>query len=404
MRKIRVPFFFFILILIPTLTYLTIKLASGYSFNFSQKQFEPRGILVATSIPDGGQVFVDGELKSATDTTISLKPGHYRVEIKKEGFSSWQKELLIEKELVTKTDAFLFKIADPEEDLRPITFFGAENPILSPDSDKIVYASNATESGKAGFWLLDLNEFPFGISRSPKQILQSKIKGRNFAWSEITWSPDARQILVNSGTQNFLLDPSQLILEENLIDVTSKVKALKQSWKEEETRINDARLKRLPIPFRKITATAAANLQFSPDGEKLLYQATASAIIPEKLSLPLPASSTQKETRKIKSGALYVYDLKEDKNFFIAEVSLSPLSIFPFSPTLSWFPTSRHLLWREEKEVNLIEYDGTNKTTIFQGKINPNGVFSAPAANKIFLLFNPEQESSATNLYLLNLK
>ena len=394
MRKIRVPFFFFVLVLIPALTYLTIKLASGYSFNFTKKQFEPRGILVATSVPDGGQVFINNELKGATDTTLFLKPGHYWVEIKKEGFSSWIKELLIEKELVTKTDAFLFNSSESPADLRPITFFGAEKPILSPDADKIIYTSNATESGKAGLWLLDLNEFPFGISRSPKQIIQNKTKGRDFSKAEITWSPDARQILVASGTQNFLLDPGQLTLEQNLVDVSNKVKALKQSWEEETAKINEAKSKRLPKLFQEIMATSAAALQFSPDGEKLLYQATASAVIPEKLILPLPASSTQKETRKIQAGSVYIYDLKEDKNFLISNIQ------YP----ISWFPTSRHLLWREENQISLIEYDGTNKVIVFKGKIKANGVFSAPAANKIILLTNLEEEKSFSNLYLLNLK
>lgn len=396
MRKIRVPFFLFVAILVPCLTLLVVKLAKGYSFDFRKKQFEPGGILVATSIPDGAQVFINGELKTATDNPLSLPPGSYQVEIKKEGFLAWSKKLLVEKELVTKTDAFLFKATS---DLRPTTLFGAENPVLSPDADKIVYSSNATESGKAGLWLADLNEFPFGIARSPKQIVQSKAKGKDFSKAQLSWSPDARQTLVSLNNQNFLIDPGQLTLEQNLIDISWNVKSIKQGWADEEKKVFEVKLKRLPKEFKDIIATGAANLKFSPDGEKLLYSATSSAQIPEKLISPLPASSSQQEEREVKPGRIYVYDLKEDKNFFIS------LQSSVFSHQLTWFPTSRHLLWIEPEKISLVEYDGTNKTSVYTGPYENSYVFPAPGANKIIILTNFGQEANQLpNLYSINLK
>lgn len=405
MNKLRVPFFLFVAILVPSLTMLIIKLAKGYSFDFRKKQFEPGGILVATSIPDGAQVFLNGELKTATDNPLSLLPGSYQIEIKKEGFLPWSKKILIEKELVTKTDAFLFK-ATP--DLRPITFLGAENPALSPDADKIVYSSSATESGKAGLWLADLNEFPFGISRSPKQIVQSKAKGKDFSQAQIFWSPDARQTLISLNNQNFLIDLNQLTLEQNLIDISWNIKSIKESWADEEKKISQAKLKRLPKELQTIIATSAADLKFSPDGEKLLFLATASAQIPENLISPLPASSTQKEEREIKPGRIYVYDLKEDKNFFITETNPSRDTRGTrdsLDTSLFWFPTSRHLLWLEPEKISLIEYDGTNKTTIYTGPFENSFVFPAPGGNKIIILTSFDQEENQIpNLYSINLR
>jgi len=414
MRQIRVPFFLLVAIFVPLATLFAIQIAKGYSFNFSKQKFEPRGILVATSVPDGAQVFINGKLETATNNTISLIPGDYQVEIKKNGFSAWSKKIKIEKELVAQTQTFLFLSVS---DLRPITLSGAVNPTFSPDGTKIAFSVPATESAKAGLWVADLVEFPFGLGRSIKQIVKPITKNRNFTKAQISWSPDSRQILVTLGKENFLLDPNQLNLETNLVDITWNLSSIKAGWEEDEKKIQEAKTKRLPKKIQEILENSSANFNFSQDGEKLLYEATASAQIPPNLIPPLPAASTQKEERQLKPGGVYVYDLKEDKNFFITELksgkaeeckkknqnpSTLPLSC---SPALSWFPTSRHLLWIEPQKVSLIEYDGTNKTTIFNGSFEDSSVFPAPSANKIYLLTKAGQEAtSSTNLYSINLR
>lgn len=412
MRRIRLPFFFFVAISLPLLTFLVIKLAKGYKFDFSKKKFEPRGILVANSIPNGAQVFINGEFKTATDNALSLFPGDYKIEIKKDGYFPWSKELKIEKELVTKTEAYLFPSVP---DLRPLTFTGCQNPLISPDGTKILYSSPATESGKGGLWLIDLVELPFGIGRGSKQILKPMVKGKNFSKATVSWSFNSRQILINKDNQNFLIDPNQVTLEQDLIDISFNLKSILSGWEEEEKKIFDAKFKRLPKELREILQSSATNFELSQDQEKLLYEATASAKIPDKLIPPIPAASTQKEEREIKQGGIYVYDLKEDKNFLITDWKSRRMeewkskNISTLSPshslTLSWFPTSRHLLWVEPEKISLIEYDGTNKTTIFTGPFENSYVFPAPGANKIIILTNFGQEANQPpNLYSINLR
>ena len=75
------------------------------------------GLLVATSAPDGAQVFVNGHLTTATDNTINLAPGTYDVKIVKEGYLSWEKTLVIKNEVVTKADALLFPTAPKLESI-----------------------------------------------------------------------------------------------------------------------------------------------------------------------------------------------------------------------------------------------------------------------------------------------
>lgn len=395
MKKLNVVFFLLVAVSVPLITLLIIKIAKGYSFNTSKKSFEPRGILVATSNPDGAQVFVNGKLETATNNTISLLPGNYRVEIKKDGFSPWTKELKIEKELVIKTDAFLFPSVT---DLRPLTFSGALDPSFSPDGSKIVYSVPATESAKGGLWVYDLIDLPFGIGRGSKQIIKPSLKGRSFAKAQFFWSPDSRQLLVSLERESFLIDATQLTQESELINIFSTTKSIKDTWKEDEEKILEAKIKRLPKILQPILKNSAINLRFNQDSDKVIFEATASAQIPPNLVPPLLATSTQKEERYLQPNHYYVYDLKEDKNFLISEIKER-------SPSLSWFPTGRHLIWIEDNKIFLVEYDGTNKSTLYTGHFENSFVFPHPSANKMIILTTfGQEENQPPNLYSINLR
>lgn len=392
MSKIRLPYFLLIAILLPSITFLVIQFARGYSLNLSKKKFEPRGILVANSVPNGAQVFINGEFKTATDNTLSLPPGEYLVEIKKDGYFSWTKKLKIEKELVVKTEAFLFPKAPY---LKPITLAGAQNPLISPDGTKIVYSSLGP-TFSAGFWVLDLLELPFGLGYKQKQILKSTLD-KNYTKAQISWSFDSRQILLSLENKNFLLDPDQSASNQNLIDITWDLKSIKTSWEQDEKKLTENKLKRLPSSLREILKNSASNLIFSPDGKKVAYLATSSATIPPDLIPPLPACSTQKEEREIKVKNWYVYDLKEDKNFVIT--NHQSLIANP-----SWFFTSRHLVLIEPEKISLIEYDGKNKTVVFTGPFENSYVFPAPNSPRIIILTKfGQQQTQPPNLYEINL-
>lgn len=396
MIKIRVPFFLTVAFTIPLVTILVILLARGYKFDISKKKLEPQGILAANSNPDGAKIFVNGNLKGATNQNIFLSPGEYLIEIKADKFFPWQKNLRIEKELVTRTDAFLFLKAPR---LNPLTFSGVQDPILSPDGTKVVFKVLKNESENAGLWLIDLVEPPLGIGgKSPKQIVKST-KILDFSQAKISWSPDSRQILVELGTQNFLLDPNNLTPQSNLIDITWNLKTIKEDWEKGERQQKESKIKKLPLTLQEILATNAANLVFSPDQEKLLYQATSSATIPEKLISPPPASSTQKEEREIKPKNWYVYDLEEDKNFLIGYQPPTP----DYHP--KWFFTSRHLVLIELGKISIVEYDSTNKNTVFEGPFENSYVFPSPNSPKIIILTTFGQpKDQLPNLYSVNLR
>lgn len=135
-------------------TTIAIQYAKG-GFRFTQKGFSPEtGLLNANSFPTGAEVYIDGELTTATDNTLYLKPGEYTVEIRKEGFSPWKKQLRIQQELVTQTNAQLFPAAPS---FSPLTLTGVTTLSTSPDGQKVAfYTNSAQDPEKNGLYILEL--------------------------------------------------------------------------------------------------------------------------------------------------------------------------------------------------------------------------------------------------------
>ena len=74
----------FLIFFVPLAAVIVIRLAQGYRPDIDSLQLQPRGLLVATSEPDGAQVFINGKLTTATNNTLNLVPNTYEVEIKKD--------------------------------------------------------------------------------------------------------------------------------------------------------------------------------------------------------------------------------------------------------------------------------------------------------------------------------
>lgn len=418
LAKHRFSFFLFAVLFIATASMLAISLAKGYRLDLKNKSLKPTGIMVLNSSPAGASIFINGKLKSATNDSFSLEPGNYHVELKKEGFFDWKKDLQVKAELVTFAEAYLFpKVPD----LKPLTFDGAYSPQISPDRTKIVF-SLPLPNPKAGLWILDLNESLFGLSKPIRQIAKSRLS-IDFAKMNYFWAPDSRQIILeNPSTQKiYLLDSTKVNDLTPDLEITQTYPTLKEQWQKEENLKIKPKIAKLPLPLQEIIASKSANFQFSPDNTKILYQATASAEIPENLIPPVLAASTQKQSRHLVPGKFYVYDIKEDKNFVLPfELPLptptpKPKKIKPTpTPTVFssensfiskpvWFPTSNHLIWFKEDKVFACEYDGNNLTVIYSGPMIKPFVFLADKPERLIILNQISTEENP-NLFSVSFK
>ncbi len=392
MKRILPPLF--ALTLIATVTLLVIYYGRGYRLDFKQKTVAPKGLLVANSQPNGAQVFVNSELTSATNSTITLDPGWYKVRIEKEGYSAWEKELRVQGVVVAKTDTILFPI---NPSLSPITITGVANPKLSPDGNKIVF--NVTKNNiniqealdGDGVFILDLNDRPLGANRNARQI--AKNIPLSFENATYTWEPTGKSILAKIGERYLLLDVNTL--NTNPTEVTSILPQLFEEWTKTKQTLEKERLSALKPALSGILIKATKTITWSPDETKILYEATSSATIPEIVTPPLIGTNPTKEERNIKLNQIYVYDIKEDKNFFISETTLP----------LQWFPTSSHLLLTEDGKISVMDYDGTNKITLYAGPFINGLAAPWPNGSKIVILtsLNPQPDAKP-NLYAINIR
>lgn len=375
--RTRILLFLLSLILVPTATIAVIMFARGYRFSLKLQTFQATGLLSATSLPTGASVYVNGELKTATDTTLNLTPGIYQVKIKKEGFAPWEKTLKIEPEVVTRTGPLLFPTVPS---MRSVTFSGATLPTLSNDGSKVAYLSESK------LYTLDLSESALGLlNRESKLIYDLRFKIH-----EITWSPDNKQILLMSTPSAYLVD-----LAKQETQPVLDLQALQKEW----SNTKDIKLARntelLPLQIRDILASSAANLVWSPKENKVLYTATASATIPSNLIPQLPGSNTQPESRNIKPGNIYIYDLEEDRNF----------NVQCLMSNVQWFSDSNHLICVQNKKIIIMEYDGTNPTTVYTGPMENGFVAPYPSSKQMLILTNLTGNPLTTpNLYAVSLR
>lgn len=380
---------------------VVILYGEGYTFGFDKGQIalSGTGMLVATSTPDGAQVFIDGHLTTATDNTINLLPGNYTIKIAKEGYFPWEKKIKIQKEVVAKAEALLLPNA-PQ--LESITSIGVEKPTLDPSGNFIAYTVSSQSAVKNGIYVLDMSHRPIlTLQSASRQIVDNTTD--IFSEANISWSPDGTQLLatVSASTNN----PTTYLLQINQFndtpqDITATLDYTTSLWKKQIQERDKSRIGTLPTALKKVIMDDFNIMQWSSDETKILYEASRSASIPTIINPPLMGTDSEQEKRAIQKGNVYVYDMKEDKNFKILNANAATGS----KPHLMWLTDSKHLIYVADKKIDVMDYDGANKTTVYAGPFIDSYVFPWPDGSRIVILTDLGNSNASPNLYTIGLK
>jgi hypothetical protein len=401
MKKLLIPAIIVLFLIIATAIVVLLGRGYGLNLNGNGSILSGTGLLVATSSPDGAQVIINGHLTTATDNTINLAPGDYDVKIYKEGYFAWEKKITIKNEVVSKADALLFPTA-PQ--LASITNVGILNPVIDPSFTKIAYAVASQSAVKNGIYVLDMSVRPIlTLQNASSQIAQDLTN--TFSAATFVWSPDSAQILATISKGNtstkYLLDTSTL--NQTPQDVTETIDSVNSSWQKIKTDKDTAQLNSLPKALRTVVGDDFNVLQWSADETKILYQASQSATIPLIITPPLIGTDSTPQVRTINKGEIYVYDIKEDRNYLI-------LSSLPISQVdsgelpIMWYPDSKHLVYVHDGRIDMMEYDAQNQTTVYAGPFVDDYVFPWPDATQLVILTNLGNPNIAPNLYTIGLK
>jgi hypothetical protein len=256
---------------------------------------------------------------------------------------------------------------------------------------------------KAGLWVLEIFNLPLGFAREPKRITDG-----NLADSTIIWSPDGREILLQTKTGSYLLSSSEYTSQTQRINLLGTTETILENWQETANKKLNAQIGKLPGAMIDIMERRTSEIQFSPDEDMVLYTASSSASIPNHLIKELPGSSTQKQERDIQIGHTYVYDIKEDRNFLVDNNSAAATITGGITTSaerrISWYPTSRNLILAENTGITIMDYDGTNKKTVYSGAYNAPNAFPTLNHDRLIILTNLGSITNPPYLYFLSIK
>lgn len=383
---------------------------TGYRFGIQQGKptVSKTGILVANSEPRGAQVFIDGHLTTATDTTLNLTPGDYTIKIVKDGYFPWEKKLRIQEKVVTVADARLFPIALK---LEGVSSSGVQRPVLDPQGTKIAFMVTSQSFRKNGVYIYDMTTNPvLTLQGTAKQIVDDTFD--TFSKANLSWSPDSQEIMATiaaTASRNasyYVLDATGF--NDSPQDVTAVLDTTQDVWTKLSAAEEKSRMNSLKKAVRELISSDFSIISWSPDDTKILYEAKRDTTLPLTIKPRLLGiTNALKETRTIKKGQIYVYNVKDDVNIKLfdslpKECKLEETGVC--NPPLTWFPDSEHLIFVNDKKIAIMEYDGSNKTTVYAGPFLDHYVFPWPDGSKLVVLTDLNNALTEPNLYTISLK
>jgi len=419
------------------ISYGVFMFAKGYRFNTQTREINAQGVLVANSYPSSSQLFINGKYIELTPHTTYLNPGTYTVRIEKEGYAPWEKIYTVERESVYRTDALLFL---KNASLSPLTDRGLVSPALSPDNGSIVYINNdASLSGqilpnneeKNGIFYATINSKTLSIFKNKQLLLPSSSFPPNIdvAKTIFIFSPTGKNILTFlKNIDDEIISVRMLSLTDpgSSLDVTYSYQTLLESWHEQNAELELKLIDSQPKAIRQLLTGKAKLIAISPDKKKILYMAKTAYTIPIIIKPPLKGSSPISEIRTLDAGSMYAYDIKEDKNYLLSILDSAtekkmlhslqqienPAQITPETLVMShklfsilfWYSDSEHIIIVHNDTIEAVEYDGTNKISIYSGPFEKE-LYATTSDGKIIILtnFNPKR-NQLPDAYAVSIK
>jgi len=402
MRKVVLSSIGLITLLI-IVTTVAVLLASGYRLTRENgKTFvEGTGVMVFTSQPDGARVYVNDHLTTATDNTINLQPDEYNVRIEKDGYFPWKKTITIKQGEVSQANALLFPNTPK---LDPLTTTGASNATVDDTNTLIAYTVSSAQPRKNGIYLMNMSSraiLPIGGLST--QLTDNTVT--DFSDATLSFSPDGDQLLASVsaqfGTAYYLISTNNF--NETPQDVTNTILQVQTEWEQDRLTEKARLLRTLDSKLRPVVSQYFSGAVFSPENDKILYTASGSATLELIKRPPLKGVNSTPETRALTDGSIYVYDVKEDRNYLLWELGQDQATDSA-RPSFFWHPNSRHLIYQESGRIKIMEYDGQNKTTLYAQTFAEDFVTVWPDGSNLAILTNLNIPENPYNLYKISLK
>lgn len=369
------------------------------------------GMINVKSVPDGANVYLDGELETATNGTISgLKPGNYNLKIMKSGFTVWEKQIEVFPELVTDITAILIS-QGPR--LEPLTNAGAKRPVISPSLNKVAFFSR--NSSTPGVWVIPLTGEGLNLFRSNPSVVLEDEPGTFYSRGEsIKWSPNEKELLVQGqqiegqGSDYYLVD-----LSSGGTRYVPNPQTIQNEWDEKLVQKRVDFIEKLSIPEDLRGIATSPDTLWAPDGKKFMFVCTKGGVDQSRLNElgfeNAPVCDLGNYTGEPKLE-YHVYNM--EKPIPVGErveTTVFETNAYENQPYVSWYEDSFHMILAEkqpdltEGKISLIRIDGTNRTEVYNNTLYSDKVFSSPGGDKIIFLTS-FKSGDQTNLYTVGIR
>ena len=194
-KKTRTVLFLICLFLFLLIAPVTIFYSQGYRFDIDSKKITQTGGLFLKIEPKQVEIYINGKLKKKTDFFFgsalieNLLPKKYKVEIKKEGYHPWEKNLEIKEKQVTEVKNIVLFSENPTFN---ILTAGVKNFWFSPDEKKIILF----EESEMG-WALKLYDLEKNVKSQLIEERDFYSKGADLL--NLEFSEDSNEIYLDIG-------------------------------------------------------------------------------------------------------------------------------------------------------------------------------------------------------------
>jgi len=327
--KRRTVLFLILLVLFLIATPLTVLYCLGWRFDWNTKSIIQPGVFYFKVWPKNAEVYLDDKFKKKTDLFFSsvllenLKPKKYNVEIKKDGFYGWQKNLEINKREVTESKNIVLVPKDPKFNLLNKNV----EALFFSTNDKKIILKEKTEEG----WALKL----FEIDKNVKSHLISKkdISQEEVELFGLKFSPDSKKILLEIGLKERI---NYYLLE---IDKIPPVLTSLGSLEKPEEFF-------LPSPLKKEVVALTIS------GDDVYYLDDSGFLFKNEARLNLIPYEIKKETKyEITASGSNILLQEEDILYIFDENTKSFQKLFQPIKSFKFSPDSQRLVYANGHEI-----------------------------------------------------
>ncbi len=253
-------------------TFILVAIGEGYSYDFRTNQFVLNGLLVLNTQPVSGTVYINGRsIRRQTPYRTTLQSGDYDLEIRRQGYQTWKKHVVIRPSEVTEFQQLV---------LLPNTFKteaatqpqSADSIFASKDHKHIAYITGGNEPG---LWILNTDHHQGIKVYSPVQAT-ADTPGETLLGA--AWSADGSHLLLTTkvgDALNYLVVPAGGGAATNLTDVFKfdlpGIQFSSYDWRELFW-ISPEGLRKLNIDSKTVSAPLASGVvAFTFANDRLIY-------------------------------------------------------------------------------------------------------------------------------------